>query len=43
MPRSGDTLIVGGKGHEEGQTIGSAHAALLDHAELRRALEEVKS
>ncbi len=43
MLTSGDTLIVAGKGHEEGQTIGSVTLPFSDHAELRKALEELKS
>jgi UDP-N-acetylmuramoyl-L-alanyl-D-glutamate--2,6-diaminopimelate ligase len=43
MLSSGDTLIVAGKGHEEGQTIGSVTLPFSDHAELRKALEEMKS
>ncbi|MGV1756182.1 UDP-N-acetylmuramoyl-L-alanyl-D-glutamate--2,6-diaminopimelate ligase [Rhizobium sp. A22-96] len=43
MLKSGDTLIVAGKGHEEGQTIGSVTLPFSDHAELRKALEELKS
>ncbi|MBB4063543.1 UDP-N-acetylmuramoyl-L-alanyl-D-glutamate--2,6-diaminopimelate ligase [Gellertiella hungarica] len=39
MLRSGDTLIVAGKGHEEGQTIGTETFPFSDHAELRKALE----
>jgi len=42
MLKSGDTLIVAGKGHEEGQTIGSVTLPFSDHAELREALEEAK-
>ena len=38
MLKSGDTLIVAGKGHEEGQTIGSVTLPFSDHAELRKAL-----
>jgi UDP-N-acetylmuramoyl-L-alanyl-D-glutamate--2,6-diaminopimelate ligase len=38
MLTSGDTLIVAGKGHEEGQTIGSVTLPFSDHAELRKAL-----
>ncbi len=38
--QSGDTLIVAGKGHEEGQTVGSTVLPFSDHAELRKALEE---
>jgi len=41
MLQSGDTLIVAGKGHEEGQTIGSVTLPFSDHAELRKALEEL--
>jgi UDP-N-acetylmuramoyl-L-alanyl-D-glutamate--2,6-diaminopimelate ligase len=40
MLSSGDTLIVAGKGHEEGQTIGDVTLPFSDHAELRKALEE---
>jgi UDP-N-acetylmuramoyl-L-alanyl-D-glutamate--2,6-diaminopimelate ligase len=43
MLTSGDTLIVAGKGHEEGQTIGGITLPFSDHAELRKALEELKS
>ena len=43
MLKSGDTLIVAGKGHEEGQTIGNVTLPFSDHAELRRALEDLKS
>lgn len=42
MLHSGDTLIVAGKGHEEGQTIGDTVLPFSDHAELRKALEELK-
>ena len=42
MLRSGDTLIVAGKGHEEGQTVGSVTLPFSDHAELRKALEETE-
>jgi UDP-N-acetylmuramoyl-L-alanyl-D-glutamate--2,6-diaminopimelate ligase len=38
MLKSGDTLIVAGKGHEEGQTVGSITLPFSDHAELRKAL-----
>ena len=37
---AGDTLIVAGKGHEEGQTIGDRVLPFSDHLELRKALEE---
>lgn len=36
---AGDTLIVAGKGHEEGQTVGDVTAHFSDHEEVRRALE----
>jgi UDP-N-acetylmuramoyl-L-alanyl-D-glutamate--2,6-diaminopimelate ligase len=35
----GDTLIVAGKGHEEGQTIGEETHPFSDHAEVRAALK----
>jgi UDP-N-acetylmuramoyl-L-alanyl-D-glutamate--2,6-diaminopimelate ligase len=38
MLKAGDTLIVAGKGHEEGQTVGSVTLPFSDHAELRKAL-----
>lgn len=41
--RAGDTLIVAGKGHEEGQTIGDRVLPFSDHLELRKALEEMTS
>lgn len=40
MLRTGDTLIVAGKGHEEGQTVGSVTLPFSDHAEVRKALEK---
>ena len=40
MLGAGDTLIVAGKGHEEGQTVGTVTLPFSDHAELRAALEE---
>ncbi|RVD61422.1 UDP-N-acetylmuramoyl-L-alanyl-D-glutamate--2,6-diaminopimelate ligase [Mesorhizobium sp. M2D.F.Ca.ET.185.01.1.1] len=40
MLRAGDTLIVAGKGHEEGQTIGSETFHFSDHEEVREALRE---
>jgi len=43
MLQSGDTLIVAGKGHEEGQTIGTTVLPFSDHVEVRKALEELKS
>lgn len=36
--RAGDTLIVAGKGHEEGQTIGAETLPFSDHEEVRAAL-----
>jgi UDP-N-acetylmuramoyl-L-alanyl-D-glutamate--2,6-diaminopimelate ligase len=41
MLKPGDTLIVAGKGHEEGQTIAGVTHPFSDHAELRKALKEV--
>ena len=38
---SGDTLIVAGKGHEEGQTVGTVTLPFSDHQEIRKALEEM--
>lgn len=35
----GDTLIVAGKGHEEGQTIGAETFPFSDHDEVRKALQ----
>jgi UDP-N-acetylmuramoyl-L-alanyl-D-glutamate--2,6-diaminopimelate ligase len=43
MLKSGDTLIVAGKGHEEGQTIGSTTLPFSDHAQVRKALQERES
>ncbi|MDE1158279.1 MAG: UDP-N-acetylmuramoyl-L-alanyl-D-glutamate--2,6-diaminopimelate ligase [Neorhizobium sp.] len=40
---AGDTLIVAGKGHEEGQTIGTTVLPFSDHVELRKAMEELAS
>ncbi|PYE44989.1 UDP-N-acetylmuramoylalanyl-D-glutamate--2,6-diaminopimelate ligase [Rhizobium sp. PP-F2F-G20b] len=34
----GDTLIVAGKGHEQGQTVGTVTLPFSDHAEIRKAL-----
>ena len=39
--QAGDTLIVAGKGHEEGQTVGTVTLPFSDHAELRAALGEL--
>jgi UDP-N-acetylmuramoyl-L-alanyl-D-glutamate--2,6-diaminopimelate ligase len=38
MLRSGDTLIVAGKGHEEGQIVGTEVLPFSDHEEIRKAL-----
>ena len=40
MLHAGDTLIVAGKGHEEGQTIGAETLPFSDHQEIRDALRE---
>ena len=40
MLQAGDTLIVAGKGHEEGQTVGTVTLPFSDHAEVRKALAE---
>jgi UDP-N-acetylmuramoyl-L-alanyl-D-glutamate--2,6-diaminopimelate ligase len=38
MLGAGDTLIIAGKGHEEGQTVGDVTHPFSDHAEARAAL-----
>lgn len=38
MLKSGDTLIVAGKGHEEGQIVGATVLPFSDHEEIRKAL-----
>tara|TARA_R110002050_G_scaffold55954_11_gene126020 strand:+ start:3005 stop:4474 length:1470 start_codon:yes stop_codon:yes gene_type:complete len=43
MLKAGDTLIVAGKGHEEGQTIGGKVLPFSDRAEIRKGLEELKA
>ena len=43
MLEAGDTLIVAGKGHEEGQTVGDRVLPFSDHAELRKALGELEA
>ncbi|WP_340161422.1 UDP-N-acetylmuramoyl-L-alanyl-D-glutamate--2,6-diaminopimelate ligase [uncultured Hoeflea sp.] len=43
MLDAGDTLIVAGKGHEEGQIIGEKVLPFSDHTEIRKALEELKA
>ena len=40
---AGDTLIVAGKGHEVGQTIGAETVHFSDHEEVRGALAEVSA
>lgn len=40
MLHAGDTLIVAGKGHEEGQTIGVETLHFSDHEEVRAALKD---
>ena len=40
---AGDTLIVAGKGHEVGQTIGGETVHFSDHEEVRAALAEVSA
>ncbi|RCS25474.1 UDP-N-acetylmuramoyl-L-alanyl-D-glutamate--2,6-diaminopimelate ligase [Phyllobacterium salinisoli] len=40
MMKAGDTLIVAGKGHEEGQIIGDVTHPFSDHAEIALALKE---
>ena len=43
MLSPGDTLIVAGKGHEEGQTTGTVTLPFSDHEEVRAALKEQSS
>lgn len=44
MLQAGDTLIVAGKGHEEGQTVSDVTLPFSDHEEVRRALgQEVRA
>ncbi|WP_062012102.1 UDP-N-acetylmuramoyl-L-alanyl-D-glutamate--2,6-diaminopimelate ligase [Aureimonas sp. AU4] len=40
MARSGDTVVVAGKGHENGQTVGTVTLPFSDHEEVRRAVGE---
>lgn len=40
MLEAGDTLIVAGKGHEEGQTVGAETLPFSDHEEVQAALRE---
>lgn len=41
LARAGDTVVVAGKGHETGQTVGGTTHPFDDRVELRAALEEV--
>jgi UDP-N-acetylmuramoyl-L-alanyl-D-glutamate--2,6-diaminopimelate ligase len=41
MLQAGDTLIIAGKGHEEGQTFGTETLPFSDHEEVRGALREL--
>ena len=43
MLAAGDTLIVAGKGHENGQTIGDKVLPFSDHSEIRKALGELEA
>ncbi|MDA4846497.1 UDP-N-acetylmuramoyl-L-alanyl-D-glutamate--2,6-diaminopimelate ligase [Hoeflea poritis] len=38
MVAEGDTLVVAGKGHEEGQTVGDTVLPFSDHDEIRKAI-----
>jgi UDP-N-acetylmuramyl-tripeptide synthetase/UDP-N-acetylmuramoyl-tripeptide--D-alanyl-D-alanine ligase len=38
MLEEGDTLVVAGKGHEQGQTVGDKVLHFSDHEEIRRAI-----
>jgi UDP-N-acetylmuramoyl-L-alanyl-D-glutamate--2,6-diaminopimelate ligase len=40
MLKAGDTLVVAGKGHEHGQTIGAVTLPFSDHEEVLAALRE---
>ena len=40
MLHPGDTLIIAGKGHEEGPTLGPETFPFSDHEEVSKALEE---
>ncbi|MCY0147871.1 UDP-N-acetylmuramoyl-L-alanyl-D-glutamate--2,6-diaminopimelate ligase [Hoeflea sp. G2-23] len=43
MLNAGDTLIVAGKGHEQGQTVGDKVLPFSDHAEIRKVLEALSA
>jgi UDP-N-acetylmuramoyl-L-alanyl-D-glutamate--2,6-diaminopimelate ligase len=38
--RAGDTVIIAGKGHENGQTVGADTLPFSDHEEVRAAIAE---
>jgi UDP-N-acetylmuramoyl-L-alanyl-D-glutamate--2,6-diaminopimelate ligase len=40
--RTGDVVVVAGKGHETGQQVGPEKLPFSDAAELERALERVQ-
>ncbi|MBB3949184.1 UDP-N-acetylmuramoyl-L-alanyl-D-glutamate--2,6-diaminopimelate ligase [Aureimonas jatrophae] len=40
IARTGDTVVVAGKGHENGQTVGTTTLPFSDHDEVRRAVAE---
>jgi UDP-N-acetylmuramoyl-L-alanyl-D-glutamate--2,6-diaminopimelate ligase len=40
MLQAGDTLIVAGKGHEQGQTVGEMTLPFSDHEEVRSAIRD---
>jgi UDP-N-acetylmuramoyl-L-alanyl-D-glutamate--2,6-diaminopimelate ligase len=40
MLATGDTLIVAGKGHEQGQIVGAETLPFSDHSEILKAMEE---
>ena len=40
MVTEGDTLVVAGKGHEEGQTVGDKVLPFSDHAAIRKAIAD---
>lgn len=41
MLRSGDVLVVAGKGHETGQIVGDRVLPFSDHAEIAKAITEI--
>ncbi len=36
----GDVVVVAGKGHEPGQTVGGVTLPFSDHEEIAKAIEE---